>query len=78
MAALQKALGHSPQRAQELREICEGSTFSAHQLWPKLHLVVTVTGGNFEASTRRWGKRQNGRMHKMQVGRWDGGEPFVS
>eukprot|EP00434_Breviolum_minutum_P007075 symbB.v1.2.006242.t1/scaffold370.1/size393101/8 len=53
MAALQKALGHSPQRAEELREICEGSTFCAHQLWAKLHLVVTVTGGNFEASTRR-------------------------
>lgn len=68
MAALQKALGHSPQRAQELREICEGSTFCAHQLWPKLHLVVTVTGGNFEASTRRWGSGRMGGCTRCRLG----------
>lgn len=40
-------------RAAALRSAVRGD-FSARELWPKLRLVVTVTGGNFEAASCRW------------------------
>ncbi|CAL1155246.1 unnamed protein product [Cladocopium goreaui] len=41
-------------RAAALRSAVRGDgDFSARELWPKLRLVVTVTGGNFEAASCR-------------------------
>ena len=52
-AALNTALGGpDPSRAKEVRELL-GRAFSVPLLWPRMKLVITVTGGNFEAATVR-------------------------
>ena len=51
-AALLAAGGPDPARAEEVRGAL-GRDFSARGLWPRLKLVITVTGGNFEAATVR-------------------------
>ncbi|CAE7859963.1 GH3.15 [Symbiodinium necroappetens] len=52
-AALNTALGGpDPSRANEVRELL-GRAFSVPLLWPRMKLVITVTGGNFEAATVR-------------------------
>ena len=52
-AALNTALGGpDPSRAQEVRQLL-GRAFSVPLLWPRMKLVITVTGGNFEAATVR-------------------------
>lgn len=54
-AALHQLPGDGAARAQELRQLAAGDGCVA-QLWPKLRLVVTVTGGNFEAAAERRGE----------------------
>eukprot|EP00438_Fugacium_kawagutii_P017902 Skav201919 [mRNA] locus=scaffold3992:230923:236262:+ [translate_table: standard] len=76
LAALNVALrlsGDGAARAQELRRLVAGDGFVA-QLWPKLRLVVAVTGGNFEAATRRRGEMAQ--MYRLR--RLLGGVPIYS
>ena len=47
----------------------DGRDFSARELWPKLRLVVTVTGGNFEAASCRWDGMDRDGLGWMDLGK---------